>query len=76
VLEVAYRLGRADAGLAAAVDPAGPDPLSDSCRGRSPAAFADHLWADLPGPAPAGVEVNARAWYLAGLADGLAEMRG
>jgi hypothetical protein len=73
VLEEAYRLGRADGRLAAAVDDGPPDPSSPTCRGRLAAEFAEHLWADLPGDPPSGVEVNARTWYLTGLAEGLVE---
>jgi hypothetical protein len=72
VLEDAYRLGVADGRLAALVDDAPPDPTAPTCRGRTPEEFAELLWADLPGEPPAGVEVNARTWYLAGLTDGMA----
>lgn len=75
VLEDAYRLGRADGQLAAALGDDSPDPSSPTCRGRTAAEFADYLWADLPGEPPAGVEVNARTWYLTGLTHGLAEAR-
>lgn len=75
VLEDAYRLGHADGRLAAAVDDAPPDPQSPTCRGRTAAEFALHLWVDLPGDPPAGVEVNARLWYLTGLTDGMADAR-
>ena len=76
VLENAYRLGRADGRLAADLGDAPPDPWSPTCRGRTDGEFAEYLWADLPGDPPAGVEVNARIWYLTGLAHGLAEARG
>ena len=75
VLEEAYRLGRADGRLAAAFDDGLPDPSSPTCRGRTAAELAAHLWADLPGDPPAGVEVNAPLWYLAGLTDGMREAR-
>jgi hypothetical protein len=75
VLENAYRLGRTDGRLAAVVGDASPDPSSPTCRGRTAAEFAEYLWADLPGEPPAGVEVNARIWYLTGLSHGLAENR-
>lgn len=75
VLEAAYRLGHADGRLAAAVDDGLPDPLSPVCRGRTAAEFAAHLWSDLPGEPPAGVEVNARMWYLTGLTDAMSEAR-
>jgi hypothetical protein len=71
VLDAAYRLGCADGRLVAAVETALPDPTGPTCRGRDAAQFADYLWADQPGPVPAGVEVNARSWYLAGFADAL-----
>jgi hypothetical protein len=73
VLEAAYRLGRADGLLAAAFESSLPDPIGTTCRGRGPEEFAEYLWADLAGTAPAGVQVNARVWYLAGMADALGE---
>jgi hypothetical protein len=75
VLEHAYRLGREDGRLAAVIDDAPPDPDSPTCRGRTPAELAEHLWADLPGDPPSGVEVNARHWYLAGLTAGFTDAR-
>jgi hypothetical protein len=71
VLEAAYRLGLADGRLAAAFESSLPDPVGSTCRGRSPEEFAEYLWADLSGAAPAGLRVNARFWYVAGLTDGL-----
>jgi hypothetical protein len=74
VLETAYRLGRDDGVLAAAFETGPPDLSGSTCRGRTPAEFAEHLWADQPGPVPSGVEVNAAAWYLAGLTDALSDV--
>jgi hypothetical protein len=71
VLETAYRLGLADGALAAVFEEGPPDVAGRTCRGRGPAEFAEYLWADQPGPVPAGLEANAPAWYLAGLTDAL-----
>jgi hypothetical protein len=72
LLETAYEMGLADAGLARRLGLAeDPTELGVRCRGRSPDEFAGWLWRDRPDPAPAGL-VNAGAWYLQGFRDGLA----
>lgn len=43
-----------------------------SPRCHSTEEFAAYLWAGRPGPVPAGLEANARLWYLTGLTDGAA----
>jgi hypothetical protein len=73
VLEAAYRLGRADGELAAAFEEEPPDLAGTTCRGRTAREFAEYLWADLPGPVPGGIEVNAPIWYLIGLNDALSD---
>jgi hypothetical protein len=73
VLDLAYALGLADGSFAAGFEPApAVDVAPTSCRGRSPAEFARLLWADRPGRPPAGVELNAPAWYAHGFDEGLA----
>ena len=53
-------------------DGEGPDQSRPTCRGRDPVAFVAYPWAGRPGPVPAGLEANARLWYLTGLTDGAA----
>jgi hypothetical protein len=71
-LAKAYRLGCTDGRFAAPFDCDGPDLSRCTCRGRDPVEFAAYLWVGRPGPVPAGLEVNARLWYLTGLTDGAA----
>src|SRR4051812_11485847 len=73
LLEEARELGRLDGRFAAAFKTPGAN-LGDSrrCLGRTPAEFAALLWEDRPGAQPAGLELNAPAWYADGYAEGLA----
>jgi hypothetical protein len=73
LLEEAQELGRLDGRFAAAFEsPAAPVGDSPRCLGRTHAEFAAMLWEDRPGTPPAGLALNAPAWYAAGFAEGLA----
>lgn len=69
----AWEMGRADGITAATWDlESEAVPLaSGAARGRSPAAFARHLWGDRPGQPPAGLEVNGPLWYATGYREAL-----
>ncbi|SNS25505.1 hypothetical protein SAMN04488107_1914 [Geodermatophilus saharensis] len=72
-LERARALGRADGLLEAAAGPAGEAVLLGACcHGRGPDGLALLVW-DGAGSAPAGVRLNAPAWYADGFRGALAE---
>ncbi|MGY1694405.1 MULTISPECIES: hypothetical protein [unclassified Geodermatophilus] len=72
-LEHARALGRADGLLEAAVGPAGETvPAGTCCHGRGPDGLARLVW-DGGGSAPAGVRLNAPAWYADGFRGALVE---
>jgi hypothetical protein len=76
LLRKAYDLGRADGVLAADVEPVeDPMPPGSCCRGRDAEGFARYLWDGPPGGPPAGLIVNAPAWYGQGFREALAEAR-
>jgi hypothetical protein len=71
-LAVARDLGRADARLAADVEPAGePAPIGPWCHGLAPEDLARLVW-DGDGPVPAGLVLNAPPWYAQGFREALA----
>ena len=71
LLEEARELGRLDGRFAAAFERPGGAVAADRCLGRTPAEFARLLWDSRPGSPPAGLELNAPAWYAAGYAEEL-----
>jgi hypothetical protein len=70
LLDEAQELGRLDGRFAAAFESPGR-PLGERCLGRLPTEFAALLWEGRPGPPPAGLALNAPAYYAAGFAEGL-----
>lgn len=73
LLEEARELGRLDGRFAAGFQsPATSAGDGVRCLGRTPTQFAMLLWEGRPGLPPAGLELNAPAWYAAGFAEGLA----